>query len=133
MPGARGCGRKPGEASGGQVVQVRVTYQDACHLVHAQRIRTQPRQLIRGLPGVHLVEMAHADICCGSAGIYNAIQPEMSRRILDEKMDDLLSTEPQLVVTANPGCQMQLEAGLRARGRSDIAVKHLAELLVQAY
>ena len=114
-------------------VRTRVTYQDACHLVHAQRIRKQPRQLLRGMPGVEFVEMTHADICCGSAGIYNAVQPEMSQRILDEKMEDLLATEPELVVTANPGCQMQLEAGLRARGRSDVAVKHLSELLVAAY
>jgi glycolate oxidase iron-sulfur subunit len=114
-------------------VPVRVTYQDACHLVHAQRVRQQPRQLIRALPGVELTEMAHADICCGSAGIYNALEPDMSRRILDEKMDDLLSTNAELVVTANPGCQMQLEAGLRSRGRADIAVKHLAELLAEAY
>jgi glycolate oxidase iron-sulfur subunit len=85
------------------------------------------------MPGVEFVEMTHADICCGSAGIYNAVQPEMSQRILDEKMEDLLATEPELVVTANPGCQMQLEAGLRARGRTDVAVKHLSELLVAAY
>ncbi|HXM57767.1 MAG TPA: (Fe-S)-binding protein [Candidatus Dormibacteraeota bacterium] len=114
-------------------VRARVTYQDACHLVHAQRIRSQPRQLLRSLPGVELVEMAHADICCGSAGIYNAIQPEMSQRILDEKMDDLLGTDAEVVVTANPGCQLQLEAGLRARGRADVAVEHIAELLAEAY
>ncbi|HKF76503.1 MAG TPA: (Fe-S)-binding protein, partial [Candidatus Dormibacteraeota bacterium] len=96
-------------------------------------VRRQPRQLIRALPGVRLVEMAHPDICCGSAGIYNAVEPEMSRRILEEKMDDLLSTDPQVVVTANPGCQMQLEAGLRARGRAEIRVWHLAELLAEAY
>lgn len=114
-------------------LRLRVTYQDACHLAHAQRIRRQPRQLIRSLPGVELVEMAHSDICCGSAGIYNLLEPEMSRRILEEKMDDLLATEPQLVVTANPGCQLQLEAGLALRGRTDIKVLHLAELLLQAY
>jgi glycolate oxidase iron-sulfur subunit len=114
-------------------VRARVTYQDACHLVHAQRIRKQPRQLMAALPGVELLEMAHADICCGSAGIYSALQPEMSKRILEEKMDDLLSTGAAQVVTANPGCQMQLEAGLRERGRSDVAVKHLAELIAEAY
>jgi glycolate oxidase iron-sulfur subunit len=112
---------------------VRVTYQDPCHLVHAQRIRKQPRQLLRGLPGVELVEMMNPDICCGSAGIYNALQPEMSRRILDEKMDDVLATGAEMVVTANPGCQLQLEAGLRARGRADVPVKHLAELIAAAY
>jgi glycolate oxidase iron-sulfur subunit len=77
--------------------------------------------------------MAHPDICCGSAGIYNAIQPEMSRRILDEKLDDLLATQAGVVASANPGCQMQLEAGLRARGRADVAVLHIAELLAGAY
>jgi glycolate oxidase iron-sulfur subunit len=114
-------------------VGLKVAYQDACHLVHAQRIRRQPRQLIASLPGVNLVEMQHADICCGSAGIYNMLQPEMSRRILDEKMDDLLATGADMVVTANPGCQMQLEAGLRARGRKEVEVRHLAELIALAY
>ena len=114
-------------------LSLRVTYQDACHLIHAQRIRKQPRRLISSLPGVEMVEMAHPDICCGSAGIYNAIQPQMSRRILEEKLDDVLTTGPQVVVTANPGCQMQLETGLRSRGRADVAVRHIAELLAEAY
>jgi glycolate oxidase iron-sulfur subunit len=114
-------------------VRVRVTYQDACHLVHAQRIRKQPRQLLKGIPGLELVEMAHPDICCGSAGIYNAVQPQMSERILAEKMEDLLDVDPEVVATANPGCQMQLEAGLRARGRGEVAVRHLAEVLAEAY
>ena len=114
-------------------LSLRVTYQDACHLVHAQRIRKQPRRLISSLPGVEIIEMAHPDICCGSAGIYNAIQPRMSQQILEEKLDDILTTEPQVVVTANPGCQMQLEAGLRSRGRADVAVRHIAELLADAY
>jgi glycolate oxidase iron-sulfur subunit len=113
-------------------VAVRVTYQDACHLAHAQRIVKQPRSLIRSLPGVDFVEMVHPEICCGSAGIYNALEPQMSRRILDEKLDDLLATGAGVVVTGNPGCQMQLEAGLRRRG-SPMAVEHLAELLVRAY
>ena len=113
--------------------RLRVTYQDACHLAHAQRIRRQPRQLLAALPGVEVVEMAHPDICCGSAGLYNAVQPEMSRRILEEKLDDLLATDPEVVVSANPGCQMQLEAGLRARGRRDVRVRHLAEVVAAAY
>jgi glycolate oxidase iron-sulfur subunit len=113
-------------------VRVRVTYQDPCHLAHAQRITRQPRDLLKAVPGVEFVEMPHADICCGSAGIYSAIEPAMSARILAEKMDNLLSVEPELVVTANPGCQMQLQAGVRGRGRR-IPVKHLAELLAEAY
>jgi glycolate oxidase iron-sulfur subunit len=113
-------------------VKLRVTYQDACHLVHAQRIRKQPRTLIRALPGIELVEMRHPDICCGAAGLYSTLEPSMSKRILSEKMDDLLSTKADVVVTANPGCQMQLESGLRSRG-STMRVEHVSELVARAY
>jgi glycolate oxidase iron-sulfur subunit len=113
-------------------VKVRVTYQDACHLAHAQRIRKQPRDLIRSIPGVELVEMRHPEICCGAAGLYSTLEPSMSARILREKTDDVLSTRAETVVTANPGCQMQLSAGIRSRG-SNMRVEHVAELLVRAY
>jgi glycolate oxidase iron-sulfur subunit len=113
-------------------VNTRVTYQDACHLAHAQRIRKQPRDLIRAVPGVELVEMRHPEICCGAAGLYSTLEPDMSNRILQEKMDDLLSTKADVVVTANPGCQMQLQAGLKARG-SSARVQHVSELLLQAF
>ena len=111
---------------------MRVTYQDACHLAHAQRIRTPPRDLIRALPGVELVEMRHPEICCGAAGLYSTLEPSMSNRILQEKTEDMLNTRAEVVVTANPGCQMQLAAGLRSRG-STLGVEHVAELLVRAY
>jgi len=113
-------------------VKLRVTYQDACHLAHAQRIRKQPRDLIRAIPGVELVEMRHPEICCGAAGLYSTLEPSMSARILVEKTDDVLNTRAELVVTANPGCQMQLATGLRSRG-STMQVEHVAELLVRAY
>ena len=113
-------------------VKMRVAYQDACHLAHAQRIRSQPRELIRSLPGMELVEMRHAEICCGAAGLYSTLEPEMSNRILQAKLDDLAATGAELVVSANPGCQMQLQAGLRSRG-SGIRVEHVAELLARAY
>jgi glycolate dehydrogenase iron-sulfur subunit len=113
-------------------VRMRVSYQDACHLAHAQRIRKQPRDLIRSMPGVELVEMRHPEICCGAAGLYSTLEPAMSNRILDEKLDDLLGTGAETVVAANPGCQMQLESGLRARG-SSVKVEHVAQLLARAY
>lgn len=113
-------------------VPVRVSYQDACHLAHAQRIRKQPRDLIRSIPGVELVEMRHPEICCGAAGLYSTLEPAMSGRILSEKLDDLLATGAGTVVAANPGCQMQLQSGLRARG-SSMQVEHVAELLLRAY
>ncbi|HLQ60398.1 MAG TPA: (Fe-S)-binding protein [Candidatus Acidoferrales bacterium] len=113
-------------------LEIRVTYQDACHLAHAQRIRVPPRRLLAALPGVELAEMEHPDICCGAAGLYSTLEPQMSRRILDEKLEDLLGTGAQAVVTGNPGCQMQLQAGLRQR-KSKMEVLHLADLLARAY
>ncbi|HSP08022.1 MAG TPA: (Fe-S)-binding protein [Candidatus Dormibacteraeota bacterium] len=113
-------------------VKMRVSYQDACHLAHAQRIRKQPRDLIRSIPGVELAEMRHPEICCGAAGLYSTLEPDMSGRILAEKLDDLLGTGAATVVVANPGCQMQLQSGLRAR-RSTMTVEHVAELLLRAY
>ncbi|HMJ39651.1 MAG TPA: (Fe-S)-binding protein [Verrucomicrobiae bacterium] len=112
--------------------KLRVTYQDACHLAHAQRIRKQPRDLIRSVAGVQLVEMRHPEICCGAAGLYSTLEPAMSNRILQEKLDDLMATRADVVVSANPGCQMQLEAGLRAR-KSSMRVQHVTELLASAY
>ena len=113
-------------------VKVRVTYQDACHLAHAQRIKKQPRELIRSLPGVEWVEMRHADICCGAAGLYSTLEPEMSKRILDEKLVDVLATKADVLAVANPGCQMQLESGLRAKG-STMKVEHISETLLRAF
>ena len=113
-------------------VKVRVTYQDACHLAHAQRIKKQPRELIRSLPGVEWVEMRHADICCGAAGLYSTLEPQMSQRILEEKVADVLATKADVLAVANPGCQMQLESGLRAKG-SSMKVEHVAETLLRAF
>ena len=113
-------------------VKLRVTYQDACHLAHAQRIKKQPRDLMRAIQGVEWVEMRHPDICCGAAGLYSTLEPQMSNRILQEKLDDLIATRADVVAVANPGCQMQLEAGLRSRG-SAMKVEHVSELLLRGY
>ena len=115
-----------------QKLNLKVTYQDACHLAHAQKIKKQPRELIRALDGLQYVEMRHAEICCGAAGLYSTLEPAMSSRILQEKLDDVLATGADVVTVANPGCQMQLEAGLRARG-SKMQVEHVAETLLRAY
>ena len=119
------------EAPAGRV-EARVTYQDSCHLVHAQRIREAPRQLLRAIPGLELVEMDAPDRCCGSAGIYNLTQTEMSRRLLDDKMDDVLATGCDVIATANPGCMLQLQLGTKLR-RTSQPVLHVVELLDQAY
>jgi glycolate oxidase iron-sulfur subunit len=109
-----------------------LTYQDPCHLAHAQRITQQPRRLLQMIPGVRLVEMREPVLCCGSAGIYNLTQPEMSRRLLRRKVSHLLETQAEVVVSANPGCILQLQAGLRAAG-SSTRVLHLVDVLDAAY
>ena len=110
----------------------RVTYQDSCHLAHAQRITAPPRQLLRAIPGLELVEMENADRCCGSAGIYNVTHREMSSRLLADKMRAVAATEASVVATANPGCMLQLEAGLRLHGLKG-TVAHVVEVLDEAY
>jgi glycolate oxidase iron-sulfur subunit len=114
-------------------VGVRMTYQDPCHLGHAQRVRQAPRQLITAIPAATLVELKEADICCGSAGIYNVVHSEMAQRLLRTKMQRLDETGADWIVTANPGCMLQLRAGVRASGRPERRVLHVVELLDEAY
>jgi glycolate oxidase iron-sulfur subunit len=113
-------------------VEATVTYQDSCHLAHGQRVRTAPRKLLAAVPGLTFVEMPGADICCGSAGIYNLVEQEMSSAILTRKMESVNSTRAAIVATANPGCILQLQAGVRLHG-SGQRVLHVVELLDQAY
>ncbi|MFZ5814545.1 MAG: (Fe-S)-binding protein [Bacillota bacterium] len=109
---------------------VRVTYQDSCHLAHGQRVRVQPRALLRALPGVAYQEMAGADQCCGSAGIYNLVQPAMAGAVLSRKMEAVGEAQPAVVVTANPGCHLQLCQGVRQAGlEGQVRVLSLAEFL----
>lgn len=109
-----------------------VTYQEPCHLAHAQRISKQPRQLLKAIPELKVIEMPESSLCCGSAGIYNLLRPEMSSALLERKLDNALSTGAEAIVSANPGCMLQLVSGLRARG-DDRPVLHLVELLDRAY
>jgi glycolate oxidase iron-sulfur subunit len=109
----------------------KVVYQDACHLLHAQRISRQPRDLLNAIPGLELVEIAEAGLCCGSAGIYNVTNPVESKQLQQRKVDNALNVAPDLIVTGNPGCLLQLRSGLAARD-SRVVVKHLAEVLDEA-
>lgn len=117
----------------GELGEVRqtITYQDSCHLVHAQRIAKAPRAIMASIPGLELREMAAPDRCCGSAGVYSLVQREMSARLLVSKMDDVVATGAAVIATANPGCMTQLEAGQRQRG-IDGRVVHVIELLDEA-
>ncbi len=109
-----------------------VTYQDSCHLAHGQKIRSAPRQLLRAIPGLKLREMAGADLCCGSAGIYNVVHTPMAMQILEKKMETAAHTGASIIATANPGCLLQLDAGTRLFGKAQRVV-HVVELLDQAY
>ncbi len=111
---------------------IRVTYHEACHLCHAQGVRRQPRQVIRQIPGVEFVEMKEADWCCGSAGIYNLTHPERAARILERKLKNVAATGAEVVLTGNPGCLLQLEAGVKRAGLAT-RVLHPTQLLDAAY
>ena len=109
-----------------------VTYQDPCHLAHAQRITAAPRRLLAQIPGVTLREMNESSVCCGSAGIYNVTQPEMAERLGRRKAENAVATQAEIVATANPGCALQLMSSLREK-ESPMRVKHVIELLDEAY
>jgi glycolate oxidase iron-sulfur subunit len=107
---------------------VTAAYHDACHLAHAQRITRQPRELLRAIPGLNLVEVADAGTCCGSAGVYNLLQPEAASELGARKAESVLATGAPLLISANPGCSLQIASALAQRGQ-DIAVAHTAEVL----
>ncbi len=115
-----------------RAINQRVTYDDACHLLHGQKIRTQPRDLIKSLPGVEFVELKEAEWCCGSAGIYNLTKTDLSLRILEPKLDYIAETRADILVSGNPGCIMQIRAGLQRRG-VPTRVMHIIDLLDMAY
>jgi glycolate oxidase iron-sulfur subunit len=114
------------------MMKVRATYQDPCHLGHAQRVRTAPRKLLAAIPGLELVELKESEICCGSAGVYNVLHNEMAERLLENKMRRINETKAELILTANPGCLLQLRAGAKREGKHR-QVMHVVELLDQSY
>ena len=109
-------------------LEVSVAYHDACHLGHAQGIRAQPRELLRGIPGLELREINEASLCCGSAGIYNLLKPEAARELGDRKATNVVATGAELLVTANPGCLMQVRTSLERAGAA-MAMAHTVEVL----
>ena len=113
-------------------MRITVTYQDSCHLAHGQKVRTAPRKLLAQVPGLEFREMALSDLCCGSAGIYNVVHNEMAMQILDKKMVHVNQTGAEVIATANPGCLLQLQAGVRLHGRGQRVV-HVVEILDEAY
>jgi glycolate oxidase iron-sulfur subunit len=110
---------------------LRVTYHESCHLCHGQKITSQPRQLLRMIPGLTLVELPESSWCCGSAGVYNLIQPEMADELLERKLEHIRSTGAEIVATSNPGCLLQIINGAKQRGLK-LRVVHPVTLLAEA-
>lgn len=110
----------------------RVTYHESCHLCHGQGINRAPRESLRMIPGLELVELPESNWCCGSAGIYSITQPEMARKLLNRKLGNVARTGATIIASANPGCSIQLEAGLRQTGQS-LRVVHPVSLLAEAF
>jgi glycolate oxidase iron-sulfur subunit len=108
---------------------LRVAYHDACHLRHAQGIFLEPRALLATIPGVEIVEVAESSMCCGSAGVYNLLHPEPAAELGDRKTTHLLAAQADAVVSANPGCLLQLMSGLRRQGHAELPAFHLVQLL----
>jgi glycolate oxidase iron-sulfur subunit len=115
-----------------QPLNLAVTYQDACHLAHGQKVRAAPRVVLASIPGLELREMSLADMCCGSAGVYNIVHDEMAARILERKMEHVNATGATVIAAANPGCMIQMRAGVQRHGRGQ-RVAHVVELLDEAY
>jgi glycolate oxidase iron-sulfur subunit len=109
-------------------MSLRVAYHDACHLQHAQGLSAAPRKLLKQIPGLELLELPEAAICCGSAGVYNLAQPAAAQDLGDRKAQNVLSTSPDVVATGNPGCILQIRAALHRSG-SPVRVVHTVELL----
>ena len=123
-------GVRPPDAAGAKPVTV--TYHESCHLAHGQKIVRQPRELLRQIPGVSLVELGESSWCCGSAGIYNITQPEQSAALLARKVEHVLATGARVLATSNPGCHLQIAGGLRAAG-ADVEIVQPVTLLADAY
>ncbi|MGE5326219.1 MAG: (Fe-S)-binding protein [Deltaproteobacteria bacterium] len=115
------------------IIKSRATYQDPCHLGHAQQIRSAPRKLLKAIPGLDFTELKESEICCGSAGIYNVAHNDMAERLLAAKMQRIDEAGADLIVTANPGCLLQLRAGVAGSAKPQRRVMHVIELLDESY
>jgi glycolate oxidase iron-sulfur subunit len=115
-----------------RVLPLTVTYQDSCHLAHGQKIRSAPRKLLASIPGLELREMQLSDLCCGSAGIYNVVHTGMAMSLLKKKMDNVNATGAPVIAASNPGCMLQLRAGVQKFGQGQ-RVAHVIEILDEAY
>ena len=112
-------------------LNMKITYQDACHISHGQKIRSAPRNVLSKIPGIEIVEMRNSDTCCGSAGVYNILQPDLAEDILEKKIENIENTDAECVVAGNPGCLLQIQKGLREKNQN-ISMAHPVEILEKA-
>ena len=122
-------GQAGGQRAARHELPITAAYHDACHLAHAQRIRQQPRDLLHAIPGLQVAEVGDGGTCCGSAGVYNLLQPEAARELGERKAAAVRATGASLVVSANPGCSLQIAAALAGTGGETPAMAHIAEVL----
>ena len=113
-------------------IPLRAVYHDACHLCHAQQIRSQPRELLQAVPGLEVVPLAESEICCGAAGSYNLTEPEMSDRLAERKLQNIVAADVEAVITGNAGCSLQIQASLKQAG-TNIRVYHPMDILDWSY
>ncbi len=121
-----------GLPKGRALVPETIAVHDACHLAHARGVREAPRRLLRALPGARVVDVPFSDRCCGSAGIYNLVQPEMADRLLAQKIDAVVAARPTVVAAGNAGCLLQMQRGAKRRGL-DLPMRHPVEIVARAY
>ncbi len=112
-------------------LNMKITYQDACHISHGQNIRSAPRNILSRIPGLEILEMKNSDTCCGSAGVYNILQPDLAEDILSKKIENIENTKAEYVVAGNPGCLIQIQKGLRENNRN-LGIAHPIEILDKA-
>ena len=132
ISGQQSAGSGPLSTINSQLSTQRVTFHDACHLAHAQRITHAPRVLVKAVAGENYVEMPESDVCCGSAGSYNLTEPAMAERLQVRKVENILRSGATCVVTTNPGCLLQMRAGLDKAGAGHVETIHLADYLARA-
>ena len=126
--------RTPGPGRPGSLQPCIVTYDASCHLLHGQRVAAPPLAILQSIPGIRVVPLPESDWCCGSAGVYSITQPEQSAKLLARKLDCIASTGAQVIASGNPGCLLQIEAGMQRDARfSEARTCHPVELLAQAY
>ncbi|MBW8885782.1 MAG: (Fe-S)-binding protein, partial [Planctomycetia bacterium] len=113
-------------------IRLTATYHDACHLVHAQKVREQPRNLLKKIPGLRLVELAESELCCGAAGTYNLTEPEMAERLARRKLANIRATGARVVITSNAGCLLQIAREARMQGET-LKIMHPMDVLDLAY